>query len=247
MGVNQNGIEGGRQFPSTSWSAIRRAQDPAAPEYRRHIGDLIERYWRPVYSVIRFGFGRSHADAKDLTQQFFAEVVIDRRLVDWAAPGGGSFRTLLRTAINRFMANDVRDAVRLKRGGGMRILALEEATALESETSPWADAPAASPDELFDQAWNRAVLELALDRLSRVLLESGEASVLEVFRQHDLSESDPPPTYADIGAAVGLTVPQVKHALRRARSELKAQAVELLRATTDRPADLAEELRAIFA
>jgi hypothetical protein len=135
------------------------------------------------------------------------------------------------------MANQVRDAVRA-------LLAPIAFTPVDTALS---SATAASPEELFDRAWNHTVLKLAIERLALALHESGEMAVFEVFRQHDLCESEPPPTYAEIGVLVGLTIPQVKHALRRARSELKAQAIELLRATTDRPADLAEELRAIFS
>src|SRR5262245_34630128 len=108
MGVSESGIHGNREFPSTSWSVIVHAQDASSPDYARHLRRLVELYWRPVYSVIRQSWSRSHDDAKDLTQDFFATVVLDRELVKTYAPERGSFRTLLRTAITRFMQDVVR-------------------------------------------------------------------------------------------------------------------------------------------
>src|SRR5688500_2497147 len=113
MRVTGNGISGDRDFPETSWSAIRHAQDPGSPEYQRQLRQLVALYWRPVYVVIRHAWSKTPDDAKDLTQQFFADVVFSGALIQSFAPERGSFRKLLRAAINNFVRNSVRDARRL--------------------------------------------------------------------------------------------------------------------------------------
>ena len=40
-------------FPSTLWSRISRAQDPADPASRAEIEGLCRRYWRPIYAYVR--------------------------------------------------------------------------------------------------------------------------------------------------------------------------------------------------
>ncbi len=77
-----------------------------------HMRRLVELYWRPIYSVIRHAYSKSHDDAKDLTQEFFATVMLDRELVKRYAPERGSFRALLRTALTYFMRDVARGLAR---------------------------------------------------------------------------------------------------------------------------------------
>lgn len=242
MGVSDVGIDGATQFPPTSWSAIRHASDPGSPEYARHLEALIRRYWRPVYCLIRFGWRRDADDAKDLTQEFFADVVLDRALLASSAPERGSFRGLVRTAVTRFMHNVVRDAGRRKRGGAAHVLSLSEVD-LERLEAP---ANVDSPEAIFDAAWNRGVLADAVERLRTSFVETGRATAFEAFRLHDLASDEPAPTYAAIGEALSLSVPQVKHALRLARAELHRIVTEIVREYVADPDEMEPELRALL-
>lgn len=243
MGVSDSGISGDREFPLTSWSAIRNAQDPGSPEYQRHLHRLIELYWRPVYSVIRHGWGRSHDDAKDLTQEFFAQVILDRELARTYEPARGSFRGLLRAAITSFMRMAVRDAARLKRGGGKTILSLDAFGEGTVEGMP--DAEGLAPEEIFDRAWNASVMAQAIALLERKLVGDGKAQVFEVFRRYDL-DPDPSVSYAELGTALDLSPAQVKHALIQARGALREIVTDVVRGYVDGPDDLAVELRRLL-
>jgi DNA-directed RNA polymerase specialized sigma24 family protein len=112
MGVSDDGISGGREFPPTSWSLILHARDPASPTYTRYLRRLVELYWRPIYCVVRHASRGSHEDAKDLTQEFFATVIFDRELLIKYVPERGSFRTLLRAALTSFMRDAARASAR---------------------------------------------------------------------------------------------------------------------------------------
>ena len=40
-------------FPTTHWSRVIAAGDPAAPESRAALSELCEAYWYPIYALIR--------------------------------------------------------------------------------------------------------------------------------------------------------------------------------------------------
>jgi hypothetical protein len=61
-----------RDFPSTSWNLIR----GAGKAHREHLERLIYLYWKPAYLYLRACGHKSVEDAKDLTQDFFATVVL---------------------------------------------------------------------------------------------------------------------------------------------------------------------------
>lgn len=230
-------------FPATSWTAIRNAQDPSAPEYARHLQRLIELYWRPVYWVIRRAWRRTPEEAADLTQEFFTRHVVARPLVRAVSPDRGSFRSLVRAAIRNFMLSAARDAARAKRGGQFEIFTmdpgeLEGLDAVESEH--------ASPEALFDAAWNRTVLARAVDLMRTRLLADGRAAHFSVFQRYELDEGGERPSYADVGAALGLSVPQVKHALIEARVTFKEAVTDVVREYVDSPEDLEQELKSLF-
>lgn len=244
MGVSDSGISGSREFPSTSWSVILNARDPESPDYARHLRRLVELYWRPVYCVVRHAWAKSHHDAKDLTQDFFATVVLDRALVQTYAPERGSFRALLRTALARFMRDAARGATRQKRGQGAAAVPLDGIG--EAEIEPVPGAEAMTPDQIFDVAWNEAVMSEAVALLERRLAAEGKATAFAVFRRYDIDGDSAEMSYAEIGAAMGLTAAQVKHALLQARAAFREIVTDLVRGYVDDPADLAAELRALF-
>jgi RNA polymerase sigma factor (sigma-70 family) len=242
MAVGRGGIGGERDFPATSWSVILHSRDPGSPEHERHLRRLIELYWKPIYWVIRGTWNKSHDDAKDLTQEFFAASVLGRSLVSDFEPTRGSFRAFLRSALKHFLQNASRDASRLKRGGGLKSISLD-GDELAAGSVP-GGSQAVTPEELFDLAWHQTVLQQAVAALERRLLDQGRTVDLEVFRRLDLDEGEA--SYADIGAALSLSVPQVKHALTRARKTFHQVAADILRGYVDGASELAAEMRDIF-
>lgn len=231
-------------FPATSWTVIRNAQDAESPEYARHLQRLIELYWRPVYWVIRHSWRRSTDEAADLTQEFFAQNVLGRSLVRGCVPERGSFRALLRVAIKNFMLTVERDAGRVKRGGEFEIRTLDPAAIDQLERDDIGEAE--SPEALFDAAWNRTVVERALELMKTRLLADGRAPYLAVFQRYELDEDDARPSYAEVGAALGLTVAQVKHFLVETRFLFKEAVTDVVREYVDGPEELEEELKSLF-
>lgn len=244
MAIDDAGISGKRGFPATSWSMIRHAQDPTSPEYDRHLRRLVELYWRPVFLVIRSAWNRPAEEARDLTQEFFAEVIFDRGLAKLFAPERGSFRSLLRAAIKSFMLNALRDGKRLKRGGGVEIVSIDHTTLTDADT-PVAEA-GLSPDELFDAAWNRAVISEALARLELRLTAAGETLGMSAFRSYDVDGDRDDLTYDEAAKALGVSVAQFKRALFHARDLFRETVTDLVREYVDGPDELDRELRSFF-
>ena len=100
-----------------------------------------------------------------------------------------------------------------------------------------------TPDELFSAAWREAVMDEALRRLETQLNADGKSQDLTLFKRYDLGEEDPPPAYATLAKEYNLSVPQVKHALLRARAGLRNAVTEIVRDYVDDPGQLASEMQ----
>src|SRR5262245_4793289 len=148
MGDIETQIGGAREsFPDTPWSTIILDADPASPRRRERLADLVSRYWRPVYKLVRTSWGETVEDSKDLTQEFFS------RLMDGDPLGSydkrqGRFRHFLKGALKHFLANAARDAKALKRGGGREVLPLDVA-AVETEAFSQ-ERKTMTPEQIFD-------------------------------------------------------------------------------------------------
>ena len=103
-------------FPSTMWSVVQGAGSADPVERARSLETLAAAYWRPVYKTLRLGWRRSVEDAEDLTQGFFAKAA-EKDFFARYEPERARFRTFLRTCLERYVGNELRDAARQKRGG----------------------------------------------------------------------------------------------------------------------------------
>src|SRR5262245_25866227 len=139
---------GGTAFPSTTLFQVLGPPDPGGQRNRRHLERLAAAYWKPIYFFIRRGWSKSDADAKDLTQSFLVHAV-EHDLMSRFDLRRGNFRSFLKACLRSFLANDARDASRLKRGGGQELVSLDGVEGLALPD------PQAPPDEAFDRDWTR--------------------------------------------------------------------------------------------
>ena len=231
-------------FPTTRWSRVAAAGDPAAPEARSALAEFCEAYWYPIYAFIRHR-GHDQADAYDLTQAFFARL-LEKGTVAGADPARGRFRAFL-LADCRFFLADARDrAEARKRGGCMRAFSLDACVAeTRYRLEP---AHVETPERLFDRAWAMALLDRATAALARHYAESGRAALFEALRP--ALASDPgAPAQAEVGRRLGMTPGAVQVALHRMRARFGRTLRELIAATLDdpSPAAIEEEIRGLFA
>ena len=133
-------------FNTTHWSLVGNA----AAEGDASLEALCQQYWQPVYVVARRA-GHDVETAKDLTQGFFAKL-LQQQWLKVADQEKGRFRTFLVTALKRYMVDEWRKEVAVKRGGGREVLQIDEEFAEQLEVSD------SSPDALFDRHWALALV-----------------------------------------------------------------------------------------
>jgi RNA polymerase sigma factor (sigma-70 family) len=201
-----------RRFPTTQWSMVFTAQGVKTPDAREALERLFAIYWYPVYAFIRSRTPQE-ADAEDLTQGFFASL-IGLRSLDAVRPEYGRFRAFLLASAKHYLAAErARDRTQ-KRGGAATILPLDFASA---DARYRLESPDASNPELtFERQWAHATFDAALEKLRQEFAAAGKAVLFEALRQY-LTAGAQPMSYADVGAALGMSEAAVKVAVHRAR------------------------------
>jgi len=152
--TNQGGI--GYAFVATHWSVIddiQRSGDSAGAL----IDALLREYWRPVYCCLRRK-GYDNEQAKDLTQGFFHEIVLNRGLLQRADQSKGRFRTFLLHALDQYLINEeTRERARKRYPkGGLVSLDGVDLSALPQMISSM------TPEDSYNYAWLCDLLERTL-------------------------------------------------------------------------------------
>lgn len=237
-------------FPATRHSVVDAVRSADRDERARGLSLLTAAYWRPVYKYVRLKFGKSHEEASDLTQELFLEI-LERELLARFDPSRARLRTYLRVCIDGLVANAAKAATRLKRGGGAVTLSLDlEGARAEVERAAGGARPSAgsSPEALFEAEWARSLFSLALERLRGELSEKGKGVHFEVLKRYDVEPElgGERPTYAALGAALGLSATDVTNRLSYARRELRRIVLDVLREMTSSEAEFRREARALL-
>ncbi len=166
-------VKGGGRFHTTRWSLVALAGSDHSQEAKAALNELCCAYWMPIYAEIRRR-GHSPADAQDLTQEFFARL-LRRQAFGRADREKGRFRSYLLAALDFFLADDWREKMAEKRGGGAPVFSLDA-----EEGESWyreQPAPGPSPAEAFDRGWALILMDRALMALRAEYHEGGRAEV----------------------------------------------------------------------
>jgi DNA-directed RNA polymerase specialized sigma24 family protein len=232
-------------FPTTRWSRVAAAGDPADPQARAALEELCRAYWYPLYALIRRK-GHGPEEAADLTQDYFARLLDTGRLAR-ADRSKGRFRAFLRADCGFFLAHRAERDRAWKRGGGAAPLWIDARDAEGRYLREPAD-PGLTPDRLFDRAWALRLLDGALEHLAREYADTGRAAQFEAL-QVVLSAGPRSVPYAALAARLGTTAGAVQAAVQRLRRRYRDVLRELVAATLEDPDEAAveEELRALFA
>jgi len=212
-------------FPDTRQSALRRLHHEDESVRRQSYEAIIAAYWNPVRSYLCMRWGETHDNAADLTQAFFSRT-IEVGALNTYDPAKGTFRTYLRTCLDRFVMNARKHASRRQ----TRPLDFDVREAAES------------PEELFQREWIRSLFSLAVEDLRA----SQDAIRFRVFEIYDLSESDERPTYASLATQFGTTTDRINNYLAAARRDFRKAVLYRLRELTANEREFRAEARAIL-
>ena len=226
------------RFCTTTWTQIRALGEGDDDQRDEAMAALIGRYWPAVYAHLR-SQGQGSDAAAELTQAFFAEVVLDRGLFDKAEQQRGKLRTLLLTALKRFQIDKHRRGV--ARGSDITI----PMDALHLEDARFGSAPPGD-EHVFERRWAMGLFEEALRRCENHFRDSGRAAHWDLFEARILrpaiSGNEPGPL-AEMPEAMGFASPALAAA---AVQVVKRRAMALLREvvaeTVDNPVDVEAEL-----
>ncbi len=223
-------------FPSTRPSLLVAATGPEQGLRQGAFGAITAAYWKPVYKYIRLKWRKSNDEAKDLTQDFFAEMLEGSLLADYD-PSRASFATYLRMRLDGFVSNQNRNAARLKRGGGIELSSLDFESA-EREL-PAEAAGGVSMEDYFHREWQREMFALAVEDLRQLARQKGKDVPLRVFEDHDLQEQ--PTAYAELARRYAIPETTVTNYLAWARRELRRLLLDRLAEVTGGDRDFRRE------
>ena len=96
-------------FAATHWSLVLAAGRDSTPGARAALEKICRTYWPPLYSFIRRS-GHAPADAQDLTQGFFLQL-LERDFLAGVDPAKGKFRSFLLASLKHYLSNE-RDRAR---------------------------------------------------------------------------------------------------------------------------------------
>ncbi|HRY71426.1 MAG TPA: sigma-70 family RNA polymerase sigma factor [Phycisphaerae bacterium] len=236
-----DGLSSSGGFPSTHWSVVLAAGDPAAPHACEALAELCRKYWYPLYFYVRKQ-GHRPEDAQDLTQEFFARF-LERQYVALADPQRGRFRSFLLACLKHFLINEWKrtGAARLAGGPGVVCVTVDAEERYRAE--PVDDL---TPERAYEQRWALALLEQVLTRLGQEYAAAGKQAQFEALRgslwgrHHEVS-------YADIASRLDLTEIAIKAAVRRLRRRYRETLRSEIAQTVMTPEEVEDEVRWLFA
>lgn len=229
-------------FATTHWSSVLAAGHPEAPEARAALERLCRTYWFPIYAFIR-RHGHNLADAQDLTQEFFLQLLKRGDLAS-ADPKRGRFRWFLLTAVKHFLANEWRKVQTQKRGGGQTFVPFDGASA--EQRYQLEDVRELPPDRLYERSWALTMLYHARDQLRAEYGFNGKADKFELLEQF-LPGEESEATYAEAGRRLGLTESAVKSEVFRLKRRYRNLLRQAVAQTVAQSEDVDDEIRYLAA
>jgi RNA polymerase sigma-70 factor (ECF subfamily) len=232
-----------QEFPKTTWGLVCRIRDPNLEEYRAGIETLCRRYWEPIHQYAQAAWATKDLDAQDLTQDFFLWLLEGEALKKYD-PERASFRLYLKGLLRNFGRNARTSAKRLKRGGGVTHVTLDDEAAKAFEP---ADERTAAAEAAFDRAWVNEVTRLAVERVRDKVTASPRAVQWQVFEDYDLKPEAERPTYAALAGRYGVKESDVRNWLFAVRQKVRDAIRGELTDTVRTPSELESELRHVVA
>jgi RNA polymerase sigma-70 factor (ECF subfamily) len=220
---------------------VANAGDPASPEARQALGELCRSYWYPLYAFVRRR-GYSPDRAEDLTQAFFTDLLA-RGSIAAVDRSRGRFRTFLLAALEHFLANTQDWERRLKRGGGVKLLSIDSRDAEDRYLRE--PAHDMTPERLFERRWALTLLDRTLNRLGREMSAPSKRALFEQLKP-TLTGALSDQSYAEVGAALGLTEGAVRVAAHRLRKRYRALLHDEIVHTVADPGTVEDEINDLF-
>jgi RNA polymerase sigma-70 factor (ECF subfamily) len=230
-----------RAFPPTQWSVVISARAEDSAERSLALQQICQHYWHPIYAYARKR-GFSPADAEDVTQEFFADL-LRKKEFESLQERKGKLRTFLLVAARNFMANEWQKRKALKRGGGATVLSIdindaEEHTCLEP-------ADHLSPEAVFERHWASSILNAVMQHLRESYEIDGKTEVFEALKD-SLGLGRGERSYREIGDGLGISETAARLTVHRMRKRYRQLLLQQIASTLDPEESAEDELRYLF-
>jgi DNA-directed RNA polymerase specialized sigma24 family protein len=231
----------GETFRTTRWTQVRRAKADS-PDGRRALTELCDAYYEPVATFLRCEL-RDADVARNLTHDFFAQVLAGGAIAN-AAQERGRFRSYLLGAVKHFLAHHREAERRLKRGGGVENISLNDTEAGMAQTVP--DVSLLSPDATFDRQWALTVVARSLAALRQECVAEGRADFFEQVKPWLTGEAAHG-DQAALAASCGMNANALKVAVHRLKRRFRQLLKAEVAGTLEDPGQVEAEMQALFA
>lgn len=162
------------RFPDTSWSLVRRLRSDDAADVRRALDELCLQYYYPLYCYIRRR-GLEHHDAQDALHGFLTRLLHAGSLAD-ADESKGHLRSLLTTALQRFLANWERAEARRE------YVVHFDTTVAEARYEEEQFSSDDTPDRVLERKWAHELMQRVLQRLREDYQANGKGSLFDALQ-----------------------------------------------------------------
>ncbi len=219
-------------FQTTRWSMVLYAGAADQPGAMLALDQLCRLYWRPLF-VYCCRSGRSQADAEDLTQGYFAQLLA-RGSLRLADPGRGRFRTFLLSSFKNYLIDMHRQGDTTKRGGKLTHLSFEMDVADGCLVPMSAEA---GPERVFDKQWANDVVQRATRRLREEYVKTGKVEWFDSVAGDKAGSS-----YETLAIQFGSTEAAVKSFALRVRKRFRALLEQEIADTVAAPEEIPGEM-----
>ena len=235
---------GPADFQTTNWQLLSALHYADQNRAEAALNQLAQVYWPPIYAYLRRkGFHQD--DAADLTQGFFADVVLARELLHHARPAATRLRSLILTALKRFLV----DQHRRRRARGRHRFLTNSSVSAEEEAHQYGMREDDSTSA-FDRRWAVALLEASLRSCQRRFEQSGRHRHWKLFEERIVRPMEfgtAPPPIDELAETLGfVSAAHATSALQVVRKSVRTMLRDAVRETVADPNDCEDEIEYIL-
>lgn len=225
-------------FLTTRWTRVCLAKADSE-DGRRALADLCDAYYEPVVAYLRSVL-RDSDGAREMSHAFFAEM-LGGGTINTAERERGRFRSYLLGAVKHFVGHQQEAARRMKRGGGIESVSLDDAEAAEVP-----DARLLPPDAEFDRLWAMTVIVRGMEALRLECVAEGRGAFFDavngILNGH-ASHGD----QTALAASCGMRFDAFRMAVSRLKKRLRQCVKSEVAGTLEDPAAVQDEMETLFA
>jgi DNA-directed RNA polymerase specialized sigma24 family protein len=231
-------------FPSTHWSLVALAGSEDELQRRAALDAFHRQYGFPMAEYLVRGRGLTRDAAEEIVQGFFADKVIEQRILERTAQGKGKLRLFLMRVLTNYANQLLRRSRAAKRGGRVLHQSVQHVAVPDDSRNPV---------RLFDAAWARATVAQAVELFQSECLASQRMDLWQVFSARLLNpalDGSPAQPYEDLVQSLGLdSTFQAQNLLATAKRSFSRQMRKIVGAycvdSTEIERELAELRRAL--